>query len=284
MNSGSCLCGDVRWRIDGDIVMASDCHCRMCQKFHGMGFGRYVAVAADDFEFLAGENAVARYESSSGSYRTFCPRCGSAVAARSADGNLAFMPAGCLSGDLKAPLQGHIFTASVPPWDRITDDAPQYDAYPPQYDMPAQPDMHRPAETAGAIGGSCLCNAVAFEVTAVMPRFGHCHCSRCRKSRGAPHSTQVFAYLDAFRWRRGNDHLVGYSLPEAEHFHVDFCRTCASPMPTLMTDAGLVMIPAGCLDHDPGQRPRAHIYVGSKASWFEILDDLPQFDTAPPMA
>jgi hypothetical protein len=41
------------------------------------------------------------------------------------------------------------------------------------------------------------------------------------------------------------------------------------------------VIPAGGLDHDPGLRPQMHIFVGSKAPWFEIADDLPRYDAAP---
>jgi hypothetical protein len=32
---------------------------------------------------------------------------------------------------------------------------------------------------------------------------------------------------------------------------------------------------------EPTLKPTAHIFVGSKASWHEILDDLPQYDESP---
>jgi len=37
----------------------------------------------------------------------------------------------------------------------------------------------------------------------------------------------------------------------------------------------------GGLDADPGIVPRGHIFVGSKAPWFEIADDLPQSQGPP---
>jgi hypothetical protein len=43
----------------------------------------------------------------------------------------------------------------------------------------------------------------------------------------------------------------------------------------------MVLIPAGLLDVDPGVRPTRHIFVRAKADWFEILDDLPRFQTKP---
>jgi hypothetical protein len=35
------------------------------------------------------------------------------------------------------------------------------------------------------------------------------------------------------------------------------------------------------LDDDPGVRPASHTFVGSKAPWFEITDDLPQYQELP---
>ncbi len=52
-------------------------------------------------------------------------------------------------------------------------------------------------------------------------------------------------------------------------------------MPTTFDDRGIVMVPAGSLDQDPGVRPQAHIYMGSKAQWFEVTDELMQFDGMP---
>jgi len=40
-------------------------------------------------------------------------------------------------------------------------------------------------------------------------------------------------------------------------------------------------VAAGGFDSDPKDRPGAHIYVASKAPWFEISDDLPQFSDDP---
>jgi hypothetical protein len=38
----------------------------------------------------------------------------------------------------------------------------------------------------------------------------------------------------------------------------------------------------GGVDGDPGGRPSGHIFVGSKAPWYEIADDLPQHEEYPP--
>jgi hypothetical protein len=42
-----------------------------------------------------------------------------------------------------------------------------------------------------------------------------------------------------------------------------------------------VHVALGSLVDEPGIRPTGHIYVGSKAPWYEIADELPQYDELP---
>jgi hypothetical protein len=53
-------------------------------------------------------------------------------------------------------------------------------------------------------------------------------------------------------------------------------------LPRVSAERGIVNVPAGSLDTDPGIEPAAHIFVGSKASWDRITDSIPQFDAMPP--
>ena len=76
---GSCLCGEVRFEIDGPLMRSSHCHCRQCQKAHGAPFRTRARVAAADFRFLAGEELVSFYESTTGTPRGLCEVCGAPV-------------------------------------------------------------------------------------------------------------------------------------------------------------------------------------------------------------
>jgi len=76
---GSCLCGGVRFEIDGALMRSSHCHCRQCQKAHGAPFRTRARVAAADFRFLVGEELVSFYESTAGTHRGFCKVCGAPV-------------------------------------------------------------------------------------------------------------------------------------------------------------------------------------------------------------
>lgn len=278
---GSCLCGDISWEIDAEPSSLTNCHCSMCRKVHGTPFGTYASVGAADFRWLTGEEQIRKYESSPGAYRGFCPQCGSVAPALMPDGSSVFMPAGNLEGDIAGPIGSHLFVGSKAPWYDITDSIDQFDAYPPQFAAEGQDRPAPEPETPGSVGGTCLCGTIAFEFDGPVDRMGYCHCSRCRKSRSAAHSAQTFVPVEQFRWLRGDTHVTHYKLPESQFFYTSFCDTCGSPMPTGHESIPFFMVPLGALDQEPGLRPQAHIHVGSKASWFDITDDLPQFEEMP---
>jgi len=99
---------------------------------------------------------------------------------------------------------------------------------------------------------------------------------RCRKARSAAHASNLVVPIDGFRFTRGEDQLGSYKVPEARFFPQVFCQSCGSRMPLVDTSRGFTVIAMGALDADPGVRPRNHIFVASKALWFEITDALPQ--------
>jgi hypothetical protein len=76
---GSCLCGGVRFEIDGTLMRSSHCYCRQCQKAHGAPFRTRARVRAADFRFLVGEELVSFCESTPGTHRGFCKVCGAPV-------------------------------------------------------------------------------------------------------------------------------------------------------------------------------------------------------------
>ena len=278
MVRGSCLCRAIAWQVEGKLHLMRHCHCSMCRKSHGAAFATYVAGQADGFVWLRGEEDIRRYSSSPGFHRPFCPICGSVVAS-DPHGDHVFMPAGALDDDPGVRARLHIFVSSNAPWHEITGDLPRHDAHPPSWqvaeierDDPGQPE-------AGTFGGSCLCGAVAYQVRGAPDTIINCHCSRCRKARSAAHASNLFVAPGEFSWLRGAEEVERYKVPEAARFTHCFCRVCGSSMPRTADDN--VMIPAGSLDHDPGARERMHIYVESKAPWYEISDALSQHPAGP---
>jgi hypothetical protein len=281
MTEGRCLCGTVRYEIDGPLANMLHCHCSMCRKHHGTPFATWATAPLAVFRFTAGEPAVVRYDSSPGFHRSFCRICGSVAPEGVAAAGLVICPAGNLEGDLGVEPQLHMFVGSKAPWYTITDDLPQFEEYPPQFGMNA---TSRPqvATEGDHPQGSCLCGAVAYDVAGPPMRMYYCHCSRCRRSRSAAHAANIFYGADGFRWLRGEDLVMNYKPPEAQYFTTAFCRKCGSKMPRVSRERGVVLVPAGTLDNEPGIRPTAHIFVGSKAPWERITDSIPQFDEMPP--
>ena len=131
--------------------------------------------------------------------------------------------------------------------------------------------------------GSCLCDAVRYEVHEAFEEMHHCYCSRCRKAHGAAFST--FGRVPASAWHvtRGADAICRYrSSAQVER---TFCGTCGSNL-TFRFDPlpDAVWIAIGTLDDDPGLRPQGHIFAASIAPWHAITDELPQYDEYPPQA
>jgi len=131
------------------------------------------------------------------------------------------------------------------------------------------------------IVGSCLCGAVRYEVGAPFEEMHHCHCSRCRKAHGAAFSTFARTKKAGLRFIAGEGKLRHFrSSPPVER---SFCGDCGSNL--LFRFDGLpdaVWVAVASLDGDPGLAPQAHIFVGSKAPWCTIADELPQFADYPP--
>lgn len=133
MLKGSCLCGSVRYDIAGALTGARNCHCSMCRKAHSAAFRSRASVRTADFRWTAGEALLSWYESSPGTHRGFCSRCGSALLSRFDKApEVCGLPLGCLDSDPGVRPTMHMFTGSKAPWHEITDALPQYPEWPPR--------------------------------------------------------------------------------------------------------------------------------------------------------
>lgn len=118
--------------------------------------------------------------------------------------------------------------------------------------------------------GSCLCKAVAFEVSGFSSGIYKCHCSKCRKAFGGASSAAVLVDEAAFQWLRGDDRVRLYETESG--FKRYFCECCGCLLPQLVASLGLFWVPAGLFDEDPGVALATHIHIDSKAPW-EVLDE-----------
>lgn len=282
MITGACLCGALRYEVEGPVQRLIHCHCSMCRKHHGAPFATLVEVPAHTLRWLEGEASALGYASSARRTRRFCGACG-AVAPAPVEGRV-LVPAGNLLDDF-GPVGGqHAFVGSRAPWHAIADTLPQHQGAPPGWPAlpPAGVVNPEASRVEGSVPGSCSCGAVSFTVVGAPLRWLQCHCSRCRRGRSAAHASNAFYAPSQFSWRSGRAQVQKYKVPDAERFTVAFCTGCGGAAPVEREGVPFVLVPAVLLDADPGARPQAHIHVASRAPWYSFVDGLPQFAGSPP--
>ena len=128
--------------------------------------------------------------------------------------------------------------------------------------------------------GSCLCASVKYRVDGEPVTAVNCHCSMCRKAHGAAFRSGVIVKAATLVWLQGEDLVADYR--SSPHMHRMFCRTCGSHLLGLSDQhPGIVGVALGTVDGDLPFSVTQHWNVASKASWFEITDDLPQYRLDP---
>jgi hypothetical protein len=121
---------------------------------------------------------------------------------------------------------------------------------------------------------------VEYEIEGPISPIWLCHCSKCRRANGSAFHASAICSPSQFRWIRGEDSIREYA--DTPTYKVHFCGRCGSPVPSYLEQFGSVFLHVGGLDGDPERRVTHHIFVGSKAPWFEIGDDNPQHDEHKP--
>jgi hypothetical protein len=126
------------------------------------------------------------------------------------------------------------------------------------------------------LAGRCLCGAVHYAVKDEFVYALNCHCSNCRRSTGSAFKPFAGIERDKLCITEGEDSLLIFGDERAAH---DVrCKRCGSLMFSVVRQGEYVHVTLGTLTDPPTMRPTAHIFVGSKAPWYSITDQLPQHD------
>jgi hypothetical protein len=129
------------------------------------------------------------------------------------------------------------------------------------------------------IKGSCLCQAVKYTITEEIGMITHCHCQECRKAHAAAFATVTRVNVNAFELISGENQLTAYeSSPGKKRY---FCSKCGAQIYSHKDGQDFHVVRLGTLDSDIGEKPARHIFVGDKASWYNIETPLPQFKQWP---
>ncbi len=122
-NTGGCLCGAVRYRVEAELREIHACHCSQCRRVSG----HYAAFSACANEALVFEknDGLAWYESSPGTRRGFCRKCGATLFWDDSSRSHIAVAAGSLDEPTGLTLAGHIFVADKGDYYQIADGLPQ---------------------------------------------------------------------------------------------------------------------------------------------------------------
>jgi hypothetical protein len=131
---------------------------------------------------------------------------------------------------------------------------------------------HKPSDR--TLAGECYCGAVGYTVADEFLYAANCHCSGCRRATGS--AFKPFAGIERAKLAitRGENALLIVGDATANDTR---CRMCGSLLYSVVRDGAFAHVAMGTLIDDPAIRPTGHIFVGSKAPWFTITDDLPQY-------
>ncbi len=130
------------------------------------------------------------------------------------------------------------------------------------------------------IQGGCLCGGVRYESAGELTEICFCHCQMCRRAHGTPFASYAALNPRALRYTQGEDLIASYAS-SAEAVRT-FCSRCGGNLEfQTSTTPDEIWLASGTFDDDPGIRPTSHIFVDSKAPWFEITDDLKQYSGEP---
>ena len=127
MVEGSCLCGSIRYSIDGELSDFGYCHCTSCRKASGSAHAANAGVDRSRLHIVDPAGSLKEYESTPGKLRAFCSNCGSPIYAYlSATPQLVRIRLGSLDTELGKTAKAHTFVSDKASWHVIEGNLPQF--------------------------------------------------------------------------------------------------------------------------------------------------------------
>jgi hypothetical protein len=130
-HSGSCLCGQVRFEVEGSFDSFFLCHCEYCRKDTGTAHAANIFSSTAALTWVSGRDNVRQFHLPATRHaRAFCSTCGSALPYLPADGGTLVVPAGSLDTQVDISPNAHLFTSSRANWDDQLERVPAFATFP----------------------------------------------------------------------------------------------------------------------------------------------------------
>jgi hypothetical protein len=124
------------------------------------------------------------------------------------------------------------------------------------------------------VTGGCLCGAIRYNAEAFLEIVYYCHCRSCQRSTGQPAEIGVLIKSGTLTYSGSEPKYYDSS----EFGQRGFCSECGSRLVWRSRDPAddwALNVSVGSLDKPELARPRLHMFVDEKISWYDPQDDLP---------
>lgn len=130
------------------------------------------------------------------------------------------------------------------------------------------------------IVGSCLCGRVRYQYAGEIDEISLCHCSQCRKAQGSAFVAVAPIARSLFTIVSGREQLKEFRATPGKARV--FCGECGSPLYSVREDKPDVLrLRVGTLDSQIQASRLYNAFVGSKAGWYDIHGNYPEYDERP---
>lgn len=135
---GGCLCGAIRYEVEGEPLLSATCFCRDCQYIAGGGPGYGVSFLRQKVRITRGEPVTFENESHAKNrvQRLFCGRCGTPLfSTSSAMPVILAVKVGSLDDPSAFRSMGSIWLKSKQPYHHPAPEQPSWDTAPSEQEM-----------------------------------------------------------------------------------------------------------------------------------------------------
>lgn len=124
-SEGGCICGSIRYRVNGTPTNSMVCHCQSCRRVAGAPVVAWLTFPSAQFQLLRGQPS--QFHSSKPVRRTFCADCGTPLTYEHQDANGTIDVTTCsLDNPNLFPPTHHSWLSHDLSWIRFGDDLPAY--------------------------------------------------------------------------------------------------------------------------------------------------------------
>ena len=131
--TGGCLCKNVQYECENNLIIPLYCHCRDCQLAHSAPYALEVSVPKESFEYIKGKANIYSMKGDSGSlkYYEFCSNCGTPLLAWTESfPEIRMLQIAALKNPNMIHPVAHVYTKSAINLESINDNFPRFEGLP----------------------------------------------------------------------------------------------------------------------------------------------------------